>query len=145
MVLVGAKLPTKSLVNFRVTHYQRLGIHRGATATEIKDAWRKLSRKMHPDANVTRQNKVEQEVQGALFAALSESYGVLKDPKSRSAYDKRLDATGDKCEKCGGRGFTSKTKGFTARETVPCQTCGATGRVLRGDGLAPENATGGAK
>lgn len=144
MVIVGGKASTKSSIKLRTTHYQRLGIHRGATATEVKDAWRKLSRKMHPDASVTQQTKAEQEVQGALFAALSESYSVLKDPKSRSSYDKRLDATGDKCEKCGGRGFTYKTKGFTARETVPCQACGATGRILRGD-LSPENTAGGAK
>lgn len=140
----SGKLP-KDLVGFRITHYQRLEVHRGATAAEIKEAWRKLSRKVHPDANVIQQNKAEQEEQGALFAALSESYSVLKDPKRRNAYDKQLDATGDKCEKCGGRGFTSKTKGFTARETIPCQVCGATGRILRGDGLAPENGMRGGK
>ena len=143
MALVGGKKPGK--IDLRISHYQRLGIHRGATATEIKEAWRKLSRRMHPDANVTRQTEIEQQLQGALFAGLSESYNVLKDPKSRSAYDKRLDATGDECGKCGGRGFTSKSKGFTAREVTPCNECHATGRLLRSGCLAPESKTGGAK
>jgi DnaJ-class molecular chaperone len=92
---------------------------------------------MHPDANVTQQTEIEQQIQGTLFAALSESYSILKDSKRRAAYDMQLDLTGDECVKCHGRGFTAKTKGFTARETIPCAECRATGRLLR-SGCFPE-------
>lgn len=114
------------------SHYQRLGIHRAATTEEVKEAWQKLSRELHPDVFAATQTPEEQEVQSALFADLTEAYSILRDRKSRAAYDRQLSVLGDRCGKCGGHGFTSKTKGFTKRETIPCQQCAATGRVLRG-------------
>ena len=41
--------------------YEVLGVSRGASDDEIKKAFRKLSRKYHPDANINNPNKSEAE------------------------------------------------------------------------------------
>ena len=41
--------------------YQVLGISRGASDDEIKKAYRSLSRKYHPDANMNKPNKAQAE------------------------------------------------------------------------------------
>ena len=61
--------------------YKRLGISEDATTAEIKRAYRKAARQLHPDINVQA---------GATenFLNVKEAYEVLIDPESRSAYDK---------------------------------------------------------
>ncbi|HEY6773807.1 MAG TPA: DnaJ C-terminal domain-containing protein [Oxalicibacterium sp.] len=62
-------------------YYETLGIKRDATQDEIKNAYRKLARKYHPD--VSKQDDAEER-----FKEVGEAYKVLKDPESRSAYDR---------------------------------------------------------
>ncbi len=61
--------------------YRELGVASGATADEIKKAYRKLARELHPDAN-PGDPKAE-----ARFKSVSEAYGVLSDDKKRKEYD----------------------------------------------------------
>src|ERR1700691_400736 len=61
-------------------YYDTLGVSRGASAEEIKRAYRKLSRKYHPD--VSKEKNAE-----AKFKDLQEAYEVLKDPEKRASYD----------------------------------------------------------
>ena len=61
-------------------YYETMGVKRDATQDEIKRAYRKLSRKYHPD--VSQEDKAE-----AKFKAVGEAYAVLKDPEKRAAYD----------------------------------------------------------
>lgn len=65
--------------------YQVLGVPRGATEEEIKKAYRALSRKYHPDANVNNPNKAQaeekfKEIQGAYQQVMKErTGGVCRD------------------------------------------------------------------
>src|SRR5436189_5177378 len=62
-------------------YYQTLGVKRGASEKEIKSAFRKLARKLHPDVNP---NDKEAE---ARFKEVSEAYEVLIDSDKRNKYD----------------------------------------------------------
>jgi molecular chaperone DnaJ len=61
--------------------YRELGVASSASAEEIKKAYRKLARELHPDAN-PGDPKAE-----ARFKSVSEAYGVLSDDKKRKEYD----------------------------------------------------------
>lgn len=62
-------------------YYQILGISKDATQDQIKQAYRKLARKYHPD--VSKEAEAE-----AKFKDVGEAYEVLQDPEKRAAYDK---------------------------------------------------------
>ncbi|MFD9740910.1 molecular chaperone DnaJ [Umezawaea sp. NPDC059074] len=73
--------------------YRELGVSSDASADEIKKAYRKLAREMHPDAN-PGDAKAE-----ARFKAVSEANGILSDPAKRKQYDEARRLYG------GGGGF----------------------------------------
>jgi curved DNA-binding protein len=61
-------------------YYKVMGVARDATEAQIKQAYRKLARKYHPD--VSKEKDAE-----ARFKDLGEAYEVLKNPEKRAAYD----------------------------------------------------------
>jgi curved DNA-binding protein len=61
-------------------YYAALGVERGATADEIRKAYRRLAQKHHPD--VSKEPDAE-----ARFKEIAEAYQTLKDPEKRAAYD----------------------------------------------------------
>jgi len=61
-------------------YYEILGVNRNSTQAEIKTAYRKLARKLHPDVNKTKE--AEQK-----FKDLNEAYEVLSDEEKRQRYD----------------------------------------------------------
>lgn len=65
-----------------IDYYKILGVNKKATAEEIKKAYRKLARKMHPDLNPN-----DKEAQRK-FQELNEANEVLSDPEKRAKYDK---------------------------------------------------------
>lgn len=64
-------------------YYSILGVSKDASKKQIKDAYRKLARKHHPDANPG--NKAAEE----RFKEISAAYEVLSDAKKRSQYDQQ--------------------------------------------------------
>src|ERR1700729_2636741 len=61
-------------------YYDTLGVKRGASADEVKRAYRKLARKYIPD--VSKERNAESK-----FKDVQEAYEVLRDPEKRAAYD----------------------------------------------------------
>lgn len=66
--------------------YKILGVPPSSTLPEIKKAYRRLSKRYHPDLNPG--NTVFEEK----FKALQEAYSVLKDPVKRTSFDSKLEA-----------------------------------------------------
>jgi curved DNA-binding protein len=67
-------------VKFR-DYYEVLGVSRDATEDQIRNAYRKLARKHHPDVNPGDKTAEEK------FKELNEAYSVLSDPQKRRQYD----------------------------------------------------------
>ena len=77
-------------------YYGLLGVSRGASDSEIKRAYRKLARELHPDVN-------PDEAAQARFKEISAAYEVLSDPDKRRI----VDMGGDPLESAAaaGNGF----------------------------------------
>ena len=68
-------------------YYATLGVERTATAAQIKQAYRKLALRNHPDVNKAADAQER-------FAGISEAYSVLSDPKRRGEYDLKSGGSG---------------------------------------------------
>ncbi|GGG82797.1 J domain-containing protein [Paenibacillus radicis (ex Gao et al. 2016)] len=68
------------------TYYDLLEIPRQATPDQIKQAYRKLAKRHHPDANGGSREAEKR------FKEVQEAYETLGDPGKRSAYDEQLSA-----------------------------------------------------
>lgn len=63
-------------------YYELLGVERDASAAEVKRAFRKVARELHPDVNAHDPQAEEK------FKAAAEAYEVLSDPEQRQIYDR---------------------------------------------------------
>lgn len=65
----------------KADYYEVLGVKRGASAEDIRKAYRRLARKYHPDVNPGDKAAEEK------FKQIQQAYDVLSDPKKRKVYD----------------------------------------------------------
>ncbi len=69
--------------------YEVLGVKRGASAAEIKTAFRRLAKKLHPDANKKDPKAASR------FAEINAAYEIVGDDDKRKAFDRgEIDAEG---------------------------------------------------
>jgi curved DNA-binding protein len=64
-----------------VDYYKTLGVAKNASADDIKKAYRKLARKLHPDVNPNDKEAHKK------FQQINEAHEVLSDPEKRKKYD----------------------------------------------------------
>jgi molecular chaperone DnaJ len=65
-------------------YYQELGVARDASPEDIKRAYRRMARKLHPDVNPGPEAEEQ-------FKRISQAYDVLSDPQKRQSYDMGAD------------------------------------------------------
>ena len=120
--------------------YQILGVAKTADASELKSAYRKLAKKLHPDVNPGRKD-VEQK-----FKEVTAAYDLLSDADKRARYDRgEVDAQGQERGFGGGgawrnaggkqnaRGGADPFSGFSGMEDIFAEFMGG-GRQRRGAG-----------
>ncbi|MGQ0717599.1 MAG: molecular chaperone DnaJ [Pseudonocardiales bacterium] len=104
--------------------YAELGVSSTASAEDIKRAYRKLARQLHPDAN-PGDARAE-----ARFKSVSEAYGVLSDPEKRKQYDEARSLFSGGFRPGGGFGGPGSPGGFDLGDlfgTAPGRTGDAGG------------------
>src|SRR3546814_18063069 len=101
--------------------YSELGVARGASEADIKKAYRKLAKELHPDRNKDNPKATER------FSKVTQAYDILTDKDKRAQYDRgEIDEEGNPRSPFGygrggpqpgsGGGFRSGPGGFRGFE-----------------------------
>src|SRR6187397_2914833 len=77
--------------------YTTLGVQRGATEKDIKSAYRKLAKELHPDRNKDNPKAAER------FSEVTRAYDLLSDKDKRARFDRgEIDGDGNPASPFGG-------------------------------------------
>lgn len=87
--------------------YATLGVARGASEKDIKSAYRKLAKELHPDRNTDNPKAAER------FSEVTRAYDLLSDKDKRAQFDRgEIDAEGNPANPFAGGGFRGGQGGF---------------------------------
>jgi len=112
-------------------YYSALGVRRDAPPDEIKKAYRRLARELHPDVNPDPQTQER-------FKEITQAYEVLSDPGKRQMYDQGVDPFAPN----GGAGAGGFGPGFPFSDIMDAFFgAGAAGRGPRSRARRGRNAT----
>jgi molecular chaperone DnaJ len=103
-------------VSVAIDYYGTLGVRRDADADEIKKAYRRLARELHPDVNPDPQTQER-------FKEITQAYEVLSDPEKRQMYDLGADPFAP----AGGAGAGGFGAGFPFSDIMDAFFGGAAG------------------
>ncbi|MHB8319392.1 MAG: restriction endonuclease [Acidimicrobiales bacterium] len=95
--------------------YEVLGVDAGASQAEIKVAYHRLSRQVHPDLGGS----------DALFRRVSEAYATLSDERRRASYDAHLRSARDRVERDDRTGESDGDSGWVRVDGHPGAPHGA--------------------
>ena len=99
--------------------YTILGVARGATEKDVKSAYRKLAKQLHPDRNTENPKAAEK------FSEITQAYDLLSDKDKRARFDRgEIDFDGNPTSPFGyggggsgpGGGFRGNQGGFRAQD-----------------------------
>lgn len=113
-------------------YYQILGVKRDASQKEIRQAYRRLARRFHPDVNPG--DKAAE----ARFKEINEAHEVLSDPEKRKKYDRYGDQWqyADQIEEArrrgGARGFAYGPRGVFDFDLGDLRDLGGLGTIFEG-------------
>ena len=91
-------------------HYATLGVRPDASAAEIRDAYRSLARRYHPDRDPAA---------AARMAAINEAYRVLGEPARRAVYDASLRGTGSAAGPSAAPATPAPAAAMPSRQPLP--------------------------
>lgn len=87
--------------------YATLGVARGASEKDIKSAYRKLAKELHPDRNKDNPQAADR------FSRVTNAYDLLSDKDKRARFDRgEIDADGNPTNPFGGMGGAGMGGGF---------------------------------
>lgn len=127
------------------SHFEILGVPTTATEAEIRDAYRVLARRFHPDQHPGAPERERRQWEQAM-AAINASYAVLSDPGARERHRRDLQAEQarrrvrlphpDECCLCGAGPATGITFRYQTGWVLGHTTHGFDGTLCRACGLA---------
>ena len=81
----SSEQPQLTQTQWANSHYAILGLHPSASVLEIRRAYRRLSKRYHPDTT-----ELPAEIATPKFRRLNDAYGTLSNPEQRSLYDLKI-------------------------------------------------------